>query len=90
MVSETIKAGCTLNLQRAHLARSLKPLMLPLTQCERECPTFGGEDAESVGICGAGKRVTTPPDEKSCVQQAKEGIAAAAAVTAEKAQQAYQ
>lgn len=38
----------------------------------------------------AGKRVTTPAEDKSYVQQAKEGIAAAAAVTAEKAQQAYQ
>ncbi len=39
---------------------------------------------------GAGGRVTTPADDKSFVQQAKEGIAAAAAVTAEKASQAYQ
>ena len=38
----------------------------------------------------AGRRVTTPPDDKSFVQQAKEGIAAAAAVTADKASQAYQ
>ena len=40
--------------------------------------------------CAAGRRVTTPPDDKSFVQQAKEGIAAAAAVTADKASQAYQ
>ena len=40
--------------------------------------------------CAAGRRVTTPADDKSFVQQAKEGIAAAAAVTADKASQAYQ
>ena len=40
--------------------------------------------------CAAGRRVTTPPDDKSFVQQAKDGIAAAAAVTADKASQAYQ
>ena len=40
--------------------------------------------------CAVGKRVTTPADDKSFVQQAKEGIAAAAAVTADKASQAYQ
>ena len=34
--------------------------------------------------------MTTPADNKSYVQQAKEGLAAAAAVTADKASQAYQ
>ena len=90
MVYRAIKTGHMLNLQRALLAKSLKLLILPLTKCKSKYPTYGGEDAECVAICGAGKRVTTPPDEKSYVQQAKEGIAAAAAVTAEKAQQAYQ
>lgn len=40
MVSKAIKAGHTLNLQSAHLARSLKPLMLLSTQCEMECPNL--------------------------------------------------
>ena len=38
----------------------------------------------------AGKRVTTPADNKSIVQQAKDSLAAAAAVTVDKASQAYQ
>jgi hypothetical protein len=40
MVFKAIKAGHTLNLQSAHLARSLKPLMLLSTQCEMECPNL--------------------------------------------------
>ena len=34
--------------------------------------------------------MTTPADDKSFVQQAKDSLAAAAAVTADKASQAYQ
>ena len=37
MVSKAIKAGATVNLRSAHLARSLKPLMLLSTQCKMEC-----------------------------------------------------